>query len=119
MEKHQTIDDYIADFPPNVQQLLQQMRATIKQIAPTAQEAIKYAIPTFILKGNIAHFAAFKNHIGFYPTPMGMAEFEDELSHYKTGKGSVQFPLDKPLPLDLIKRMVQFRMQKLENKKDK
>src|SRR5476649_2142452 len=83
-----------------------------KKSRPNAEEAISYAIPTFKLNGNLVHFAAFKNHIGFYPTPMGVEEFRAELSAYKEGKGSVQFPLDKPMPLDLITRMVQFRVAK-------
>lgn len=108
----ETIDEYIADFPEDVQQKLQQVRATIKATAPEAEEAIKYAIPTFILNGNLVHFGGFKNHIGFYPAPQGLDEFKEELSGYKGAKGSVQFPLDKPLPLDLITKIVKFRAQK-------
>jgi uncharacterized protein YdhG (YjbR/CyaY superfamily) len=110
--KPATIDDYISAFPKDVQGILQQVRATIKKAAPEAKEAISYAIPTFKLNGNLVHFAAFKNHIGFYPTPMGVEEFKEELSAFKEGKGSVQFPLDKPMPLDLITRMVKFRVAK-------
>jgi len=110
--KPNTIDDYISAFPKDVQEILQQVRATIKNAAPTAEEAISYAIPTFKLNGNLVHFAAFKNHIGFYPTPMGVEEFKEELSAFKEGKGSVQFPLNKPMPLDLITRMVKFRVAK-------
>jgi uncharacterized protein YdhG (YjbR/CyaY superfamily) len=110
--KPNTIDDYISAFPKDVQEILEQVRTTIKNAAPTAEEAISYAIPTFKLNGNLVHFAAFKNHIGFYPTPMGVEEFKEELSIYKEGKGSVQFPLDKPMPLDLITRMVKFRVAK-------
>lgn len=105
------IDAYIADFPADIQKKLEQMRATIKKAAPDAEEAIKYAMPTFTLHGNLVHFAAFKNHIGFYPAPMGIEAFKEELSVYKGAKGSVQFPLDQPLPLDLITRMVKFRVQ--------
>ncbi len=104
------IDDYIAGFPESVQTLLQQVRTTIREAAPDAQEAIKYAMPAFTLYGNLVYFAAFKNHIGFYATPTGHEAFKDELSVYKEGKGSVQFPLDKPLPLDLIRRIVAFRV---------
>lgn len=105
------IDDYIARFPPDVQQLLKQVRATIKETAPEAQETIKYAMPAFVLQGDLVYFAAFKTHIGFYATPTAHESFQAELSAYKTGKGSVQFPLDQPMPLDLIARMVAFRVQ--------
>jgi len=107
-----TIDEYIAAFPKDIQNILEQMRETIRKAAPEAEEAISYAIPTFKLNGNLVHFAAFKNHLGFYPTPKGMEEFEKELSVYKQGKGSVQFPLGKPLPLNLITRIVEFRKRK-------
>jgi len=103
------IDEYIAGFPAPIQQLLEEMRATIRKAAPAAQEAIKYAIPTFTLNGNLVHFAAFKNHIGFYPAPIGNAEFEQELSVYGSGKGTVKFPLDQPIPFDLISKIVKFR----------
>jgi uncharacterized protein YdhG (YjbR/CyaY superfamily) len=104
-----SIDEYIATFPPEVQELLQQMRTTIKAAAPEAVEKISYQMPTFALKGNLVHFAAFKNHIGFYPTPRGIEAFQEELSRYKGAKGSVQFPLNEPLPLDLVTRIVKFR----------
>jgi uncharacterized protein YdhG (YjbR/CyaY superfamily) len=105
------IDTYIADFSPEIQAMLQQIRATIRKAAPNAEEDIKYAIPTFVLDGrNLVHFAAFKNHIGFYPTPSGIASFEKELSKYKQGKGSVQFPLDQPVPLKLITEIVKFNV---------
>src|SRR5829696_5772324 len=107
----QTIDEYIADFPPNVQEILQKIRVIVKEVAPDAQEAIKYRMPTFTLKGNLVHFAAFKNHIGFYPAPQGIEEFKEELSAYKGAKGSVQLPYDKPIPFDLISRIVQFRVK--------
>jgi uncharacterized protein YdhG (YjbR/CyaY superfamily) len=94
------IDEYIAGFPHDVQRVLKQIRATIKRAAPQAEEAIKYQIPTFILNGNLVHFAGFRNHVGFYPTPSGIEEFRDELSPYESAKGSVQFPLDKPMPLE-------------------
>ena len=105
------IDDYIAGFPKEIQAMLEQIRATISKVAPKAEEAIKYAIPTFVLNGkNLVHFAAFKNHIGFYPTPTGIESFKKELSKYKQGKGSVQFPLDEPMPLALVTKIVKFNM---------
>lgn len=110
-DKPETIDDYIAGFPAGIQTLLKQVRTTVKAAAPAAEEAIKYAMPTFVLNGNLVHFAAFKNHIGFYSTPSGHTEFKDELSAYQGAKGSVQFPLDKPLPLALITRIVEFRVK--------
>lgn len=109
-----TIDEYIAGFPPEVQKILKQVRLTIHKAAPEATEAIKYRMPTFVLNGNLVHFAAFKNHIGFYPAPQGIEEFKDELAAYKGGKGSVQLPLNKPMPLDLISRIVRFRVRESE-----
>jgi uncharacterized protein YdhG (YjbR/CyaY superfamily) len=107
----ETIDEYIAGFPPDVQEILEKIRVTIREAAPDAQETIKYQMPTFTLKGNLVHFAAFKKHIGFYPVPTGIEQFKDELSAYKGGKGSVQIPLDKPIPFDLISRIVKFRVK--------
>ncbi len=107
----QTIDEYIAGFPQDVQEKLEQVRRTIREAAPDAQEKISYKMPTFTLKGNLVYFAAFKNHIGFYPIPSGIEEFKEELSAYEQGKGSVQFPLDKPIPFDLISRIVKFRVK--------
>lgn len=115
-EAPQTIDAYIAAFPEDVQAILQLVRQTIHETAPEATEAISYGMPTFKLHGNLVHFAAFKNHIGFYPVPSGMAAFQEELAAYKQGKGSVQFPLDKPMPLDLIRRIVEFRVQESKGK---
>jgi len=106
-----TIDEYIATFPADVQKVLQEVRATIKAAAPGAEEKISYKMPTFTLKGNLVYFAAFKKHIGFYPIPSGIEEFKEELSVYEQGKGSVQFPLDQPMPLDLITRIVKFRVR--------
>ena len=106
-----TIDEYIAGFPQDIQEILEKIRVTIRKAAPDAQEAIKYQMPTFTLKGNLVHFGAFKKHIGFYPVPTGIEEFKDELSVYEGGKGSVQFPLDKPIPYDLIGRIVEFRVK--------
>ena len=105
-----TIDAYIDNFPEEIQKILQLVRTTIKTAAPDAREKISYAIPTFELNGNLVHFAAFKNHIGFYPAPTGMVEFQKEFSAYKTGKGSIQFPIDQPMPLSLISKIVQFRV---------
>ena len=105
------IDEYIAGFPPEVQQILQQIRATIKAAAPEAQETISYQMPTFTLKGNLVHFAAFKKHIGFYPTPSGTEQFQQQIAGYKAAKGSIQFPLDQPIPYDLISEIVKFRVQ--------
>ncbi len=111
------IDAYTAGFPKEVQAILEQVRATIKMAAPDAEEAISYGIPTFRLhKTNLVHFAAFKNHIGFYPTPTGSEAFKDDFAGYKTGKGSVQFPLDQPMPLDLIVKIVDFRIREILEK---
>ena len=118
MKNFQDIDQYISTFPENVQPLLQQMRQTIQRAAPAATEAIKYGIPTFILNGNVAHFGGYKSHIGFYPAPKGIEAFKEETAQYETGKGTLQFPFDKPLPLDLVTRIVKFRAQdNLERKK--
>jgi uncharacterized protein YdhG (YjbR/CyaY superfamily) len=105
-----SIDEYIAMFAPEIQGLLRQMRATIRAAAPGATERISYQIPTFYLKGNLVHFAAFKSHIGFYPTSSGTQAFEHELSAFDCSKGTIRFPVDMPLPLDLITRIVTFRV---------
>ena len=116
----QTIDEYISSFPEETQEALQKVRATIRSAAPDAKEAIKYAIPTFILHGNLVHFGGYKHHIGFYPAPAGIDAFDQELAAYRTGKGTLQFPLDKDLPLDLIKRIVEFRAkQNLEKAQER
>ncbi len=115
------MDEYIASFPIETQNILEKIRATIRQAAPDALETINYAMPTFTLKGNLVHFAAYKSHIGFYPAPSGIEKFKDEVSEYKWAKGSVQFPLDKPIPYELIRRIVIFRvkenLEKAENKR--
>ena len=108
--KFEAIDSYIASFPEETRKLLQQVRITISNVAPEAKETISYGMPTFTLKGNLVHFAAFKNHIGFYPTPSGIEAFKKELSVYEGAKGSVQFPLAKPIPFDLISKIVEFRV---------
>ncbi len=107
----QTIDEYIAGFSPEIQEKLETIRATIRKAAPKAEEAISYMMPTFKLRGNLVHFAAFKNHIGFYPGASGIAAFQEELAGYETSKGTVQFPLDKRVPLTLITKIVKFRVQ--------
>ncbi len=114
------IDDYIAGFPGDVQKILQKIRLTIRKAAPGAQEAIKYQMPTFTLNGNLVYFAAFKTHIGLYPLPRGIERFKRELSAYEGGKGSVRFPLNEPIPFDLISRIVKFRVRKqLEGEAEK
>lgn len=106
------VDEYIADFPTETQVILEEIRAAIKTVAPNADESISYGMPGYKLNGKpLVYFAAFKNHIGFYATPTGHAEFAEELSKYKQGKGSVQFPIDKPMPMDLITKIVKFRVR--------
>jgi uncharacterized protein YdhG (YjbR/CyaY superfamily) len=105
-----SIDEYIATFPQDIQDILEKLRSTIRKAAPNAEETINYQMPTFTLKGNLVHFAAFKKHIGFYPTPSGIEKFKKELSVYEGAKGSVQFPLDRPIPYDLISKIVKFRV---------
>ena len=106
----QNTDEYIANFPKDIQEILQELWATIREAAPDAEEVISYQMPTFRLKGNLVHFAAYKNHIGFYPTPSGIENFKKEISVYEGAKGSVKFPIDQPLPLDLISNIVRFRV---------
>lgn len=108
--KARTIDEYVAEFPADVQRKLRELRAVIAAEAPQATEKISYAMPTFYLNGNLVHFAAYKHHIGFYPAPSGLEEFEQELAAYKHSKGAVQFPLDQPLPLDLVRKIVRYRV---------
>ena len=103
-----SIDEYIADFPDDVQKAMEKVRATIRKAAPRAEEAIAYQIPTFVLNGNLIHFAGYKNHIGLYPGSKAIEEFKDELSGYKLSKGTVQFPLDKPMPVGLITKITKF-----------
>lgn len=105
------VDNYIATFPAEVQILLHQIRSAIKEKAPSATEVIKYVMPTYVLKENLVHFAGYKNHIGFYPTPSGIEKFKNEIAEYKWSKGAVQFPINKPLPLDLIGRIVTHRVE--------
>jgi uncharacterized protein YdhG (YjbR/CyaY superfamily) len=111
------IDEYIATFPNDVQEILEQIRMTIRTAAPDAEETISYQMPTFTLRGKyLVYFAAYKKHIGLYPAPTGIAEFEEELSLYGAGKGTLRFPLDKPIPFDLIARIVKFRITENLNK---
>ncbi len=105
-----TIDEYIATFPTDIQGLLEKVRTTIKVAAPGAVERISYQMPTFYLQGNLVHFAAHKDHIGFYPTPSGIEAFKAQLSVYESSKGAVRFPKDKPLPLELIGKIVKYRV---------
>lgn len=114
-----TIDEYISTFPENVQRILNELRQAIKKAAPQAEETINYQMPTFTLNGNLVHFAAFQNHIGFYPTPSGIEAFKQELARYKGAKGSVQFPIDEPLPLPLIHRIVEYRVKENIDRKQK
>lgn len=109
--QYKTIDEYIQTYPRNIQSILEQMRQAIRKAAPEASEAISYQMPAFKLNGNLVYFAAFKNHIGFYPTSSGIESFKKELSQYKTSKGAVQFPLDKPIPYDLVEKIVLFRVK--------
>lgn len=105
-----SVDDYIANFTPEIQETLSLVRKKIQELVPDAEETISYGIPTYKLNGiYLVYFAGFKKHIGFYPAPVGMEAFKEEFKSYKTGKGSVQFPLDKPMPLDLIDRIVKYR----------
>jgi uncharacterized protein YdhG (YjbR/CyaY superfamily) len=116
-KQFKTIDEYVKTFPEDVQSILEKMRQTIQEAAPGAVEAISYQMPTFKLNGkNLVHFAAWENHIGFYPTPSGTETFNKELSLYKGGKGSVKFPIEKPIPFDLVKRIVIFRVKENQEK---
>jgi uncharacterized protein YdhG (YjbR/CyaY superfamily) len=112
----QTIDEYIAGFPKDIREILEKVRETIHQAAPEATEKISYQMPTFYLNGNLVHFAAFKKHIGLYPAPSGVSAFQEELAPYIKAKGSIQFPLDKPIPYDLIARITTFRAQENSGK---
>ena len=115
-----SIDEYIAEFPPGTQKVLSELRALIKASAPGATETISYAIPTFDLNGkHMVHFAGYAKHISFYPTGSRVEAFQEELKPYKSAKGSVQFPLGRPLPMDLIRRIVQFRVEETTGRTSK
>lgn len=117
---NESIDHYISTFPPAVQAILSTLRKVIQESAPDAKEKISYQMPTYEFHGNLVHFAAFKHHIGFYPAPSGIIEFEEELKEYQRSKGAIRFPMDKPLPYELISRIVQYRVaQNLEKAKSK
>jgi uncharacterized protein YdhG (YjbR/CyaY superfamily) len=116
-KQQKTMDGYIAAFPPEIQGILRKLRLAIRESAPNAEETIRYGIPTFRQNGNLVHFAAFKKHIGFYPTPSAIAVFKNELSPYKQAKGSVQFPIDEPIPFGLVKRIVRYRVRENESRK--
>jgi uncharacterized protein YdhG (YjbR/CyaY superfamily) len=107
----QTIDEYIAGFPKEVQQKLESIRKLVRRLAPDAEEKISYQMPTFYLNGNMVYFAAFKNHIGLFPTASGVRQFEKQLTKYKHAKGSIQFPMDEPLPLGLIEKIVNYKVK--------
>jgi uncharacterized protein YdhG (YjbR/CyaY superfamily) len=115
--KFDNIDEYIALFPAEIQVLLQKIREAIKKSAPEAEEVISYGMPTFKQNGNLVHFAAFKDHIGFFPTPSGVVAFKKELEPYSTSKGTIRFPMDKPIPFALIKKIVEFRVRENLSKK--
>ena len=120
MKEFTDINAYISELPEEIRVILEQVRTTIQQAAPEAKETIKYGMPTFVLNGNLVHFAAFKNHIGFYPAPTGIDAFIDELAVYRTGKGTIQFPIDQPIPFDLITKVVKFRLEEnLKKRKNK
>lgn len=119
MKEYTDINAFIAEFPEEVQIILEKVRTTIQQAAPDATEAIKYGMPTFVLNGNLVHFAAYKKHIGFYPAPTGIDAFINDLAQFRTGKGTIQFPIDKPIPFDLITKVVKFRVEENLNKRKK
>ena len=115
--KNETIDAYISSYDEVVQPILKELRRVIKEEAPDATEKISYQMPTFYLNGNLVHFAVQKNHIGFYPAPSGVAAFKEELTEYKTSKGAIQFPLTKPIPYELVRRIVRYRVEEAREKK--
>ena len=111
MKTFATVNEYISEFPEEIRIILEEIRETIQQAAPDAREGIKYGMPTFVLNGNLVHFAAYKNHIGFYPAPSGIDAYIDDLAVYRTGKGTIQFPIDQPIPFHLVKKVVEFRVK--------
>ncbi len=115
-KEYKTIDEYIVNSPRSVQTILQQLRQAIRESAPDAIEVISYQMPAFRQNGILVYFAAFKNHIGFFPTSSGVEKFKDELTNYQVSRGTIRFPLEKPIPLDLVKRIVKFRVEEDKNK---
>jgi uncharacterized protein YdhG (YjbR/CyaY superfamily) len=118
-KSYENIDEYIAGFPEDIQSKLQQLRKAIKKAAPQAQETISYGMPAFKLNGVLVYFAAFKNHIGFFPTSSGVEAFKKELTPYAISKGTIRFPLDKPIPFDLVEKVVKFRLNEVSIKKER
>lgn len=116
MEKFKSVDEYITSFPKNVQEILDELRKAIKESAPEAEEVISYGMPAFKLNGVLVYFAAHKNHIGLYPTASGITAFNKELSSYKHTKGTIQFPIDRPIPFDIVKRIVKFKVKENQAK---
>jgi uncharacterized protein YdhG (YjbR/CyaY superfamily) len=115
-KQFKSIDEYIGTFPENVQLILEKLRLTIREAAPEAEETINYQMPTFKLNGNLVHFAAYKKHIGFYPSPSGIDAFREELAPYKVSKGTIKFPIDEPLPFDLVGKIVAYRVKEQKEK---
>ncbi len=115
-KQSKNIDEYISGFPKNIQDILEKLRQVVKESAPDAQETISYGMPAFKQKSVLVYFAAFKNHIGFYPTPSAIEAFKEDLSPYETSKGASRFPLDKPIPYDLVKKIVKFRVNEVSGK---
>lgn len=116
LKRSPAVDDYIESFPPEIQELLNALRSVIRSAAPEAEEKISYQMPTFVLAGNLVHFAAFRNHIGFYPSPSGIEVSKESLIGYKYSKGAIQFPLNKPIPYDLVEKIVKFRVEENLNR---
>jgi uncharacterized protein YdhG (YjbR/CyaY superfamily) len=115
----QEVESFISRYPAEVQEILYKIRSIIKEVAPDAQEKLNYGIPTFTLNGNLVHYSGFKDHIGFYPTPSGVEKFKKQLSKYEGAKGSVKFPLDQPIPYDLIRKIAEFRVKEQRAKSKK
>ena len=117
MKQANNVDEYISEYPVNVQEILQKLRQTVKESAPDAEELISYRIPAYRLNGNLVYFGAFKDHIGFYPTSSGISAFKKELSKYKVSRGTVQFPIDQPIPYDLVRKITRHRVRENLGKK--
>ncbi len=119
MKNFKTVDEYIDSFPPEVKNILKELRSTVKQLAPEAEEKISYGMPAYHLKGHLVYFAAFKDHVSLFPTSSPVEDSIPEVSKYRTGKGTLQFPIDQPMPWDLIKKIVDFRVKENLEKRDK